>query len=231
MSWFKRNKNESIIPPVETASSQVNRTPSSKSATPSYDSAAPSYSSAAPSYRSAANTYIPSRDGDLADPRSYGRSMSDFKQSSGSSYEDDTSSYGGSTYVADSASTYDKYGSSQSGLRNGGGYGARGVVSDPYARGERNLDADRNALFSGSAPTEGSRNNRFHDGPSPPPAPVAGQETEEDVEAIKSSTRFLKNETVSSTRNALRIAREAEEVGRATLLRLGEQSGKDTTFL
>lgn len=37
--------------------------------------------------------------------------------------------------------------------------------------------------------------------------------------------RFTKQESVNSTRNALRLAREAEETARNTLGRLGDQSG------
>ena len=51
----------------------------------------------------------------------------------------------------------------------------------------------------------------------------AEQEEEEDVEAVKQQIRFTKQESVSSTRNALRVAAQAEETGRATLARLGQQ--------
>ena len=50
-------------------------------------------------------------------------------------------------------------------------------------------------------------------------------EEDEEVEGIKQQMRFVKQESLASTRNALRIAREAEETGRATLDKLGEQSG------
>jgi len=52
------------------------------------------------------------------------------------------------------------------------------------------------------------------------------REDDEDVEGIKQQTRFLKQESVSSTRNALRLAREAEETARTTMGRLGDQSEK-----
>jgi hypothetical protein len=48
-------------------------------------------------------------------------------------------------------------------------------------------------------------------------------EEEEDVEAIKQEIRFVKQETVSSTRNAIRAGMQAEEAGRDTLMRLGQQ--------
>jgi len=56
--------------------------------------------------------------------------------------------------------------------------------------------------------------------------PAPGEEGEEDVEGIKQQIRATKQESVNSTRNALRLAREAEETARGTLLRLGDQSGK-----
>lgn len=49
---------------------------------------------------------------------------------------------------------------------------------------------------------------------------------DEDIEAIKQEIRFTKQESLSSTRNAIRIASEAEETGRTMLFRLGLQSEK-----
>ena len=51
----------------------------------------------------------------------------------------------------------------------------------------------------------------------------AEEEEEEDVEAVKQQIRFTKEQSVSSSRNALRIAAQAEETGRNTLARLGTQ--------
>ncbi|KAG0147170.1 hypothetical protein CROQUDRAFT_34957, partial [Cronartium quercuum f. sp. fusiforme G11] len=49
---------------------------------------------------------------------------------------------------------------------------------------------------------------------------------DEEVEAIKHQIRFTKQETVGSSRNALRIAREAEETARNTMNRLVDQSDR-----
>jgi len=49
------------------------------------------------------------------------------------------------------------------------------------------------------------------------------EEEEEDVESIKREIKFVKTETVNSTRNALRAAQMAEDTGRDTLERLGRQ--------
>lgn len=98
-------------------------------------------------------------------------------------------------------------------------------AGDVYSRGTAELDKDRDELFSGYNPTK-SGSGRFFDGPKL----ATGKEDEEgdddDVEGIKQQIRFVKQESVNSTRNALRLAREAEETGRNTLARLGEQSGK-----
>ena|SRR6266850_1109273 len=95
---------------------------------------------------------------------------------------------------------------------------------DVYSRGQGNLDSDRNELFSGYNP-ENAQTGRFkYDGPALP-EPTPGEENEEDVEGIKQQTRFAKQESVNSTRNALRMAREAEETARNTVNRLGSQSG------
>jgi len=99
-------------------------------------------------------------------------------------------------------------------------------VGDVYSRaGGGEVEQDRNELFSGYNPAKGG-SGRFFDGPQIGKEPTAGEENEEDVEGIKQQTRFVKQESVNSTRNALRMAREAEETARNTLTRLGDQSGK-----
>ncbi|PWN35138.1 uncharacterized protein FA14DRAFT_122149 [Meira miltonrushii] len=55
---------------------------------------------------------------------------------------------------------------------------------------------------------------------------TAEEEEEDEVEAVKQQMRFTKQESLASTRNALRIARETEETASGTLLKLGEQSDK-----
>lgn len=52
---------------------------------------------------------------------------------------------------------------------------------------------------------------------------TAEEQEEEEVRAVKDQIRNIKREDVSSTRNALRIAQMAEESGRDTLARLGQQ--------
>lgn len=51
-------------------------------------------------------------------------------------------------------------------------------------------------------------------------------EEDDEVEAVKQQMRFTKQESLSSTRNALRIAREAEETATNTMFKLSDQSEK-----
>lgn len=91
------------------------------------------------------------------------------------------------------------------------------------------LDRARGELFAGYNP-EKAGSGRFFDGPGIGREPLPGEENEEDVEGIKQQTKFLKQESVNSTRNALRMAREAEETARGTLGRLADQSGTPNFF-
>jgi len=103
--------------------------------------------------------------------------------------------------------------------RYGGQGGRYATANDSYARGERNIDHDRAQLFAGASRQPGARPGAtgFENG--------QAADEEEDVEGIKGKTRALKQESVNSTRNALRMAREAEETARNTLTKLGDQGG------
>jgi len=102
---------------------------------------------------------------------------------------------------------------------------ASSVVSSSTSDAQSQLDRARGELFAGYNP-EKAGSGRFFDGPAIGREPPPGEENEQDVEGIKQQTRFLKQESVNSTRNALRMAREAEETGRGTLGRLADQSEK-----
>ncbi|KAJ3814510.1 protein transporter SEC9 [Lentinula aff. lateritia] len=98
-------------------------------------------------------------------------------------------------------------------------------VGDVYTRGGANVDQDRNELFSGYNAQKSLGSGRFSDGPQGDfRNPPLGEENDDDVEGIKKQTRFIKQESLNSSRNALRLAREAEETARNTLNRLGDQS-------
>lgn len=131
----------------------------------------------------------------------------------------------GSTYVA--SRDGDLYGNNSHNQQPssggyGGGYGGGGY--NPPGGGAP--DPTRSELFSGYNP-ERAGQNRFTASDRGPELrePVPGEENEEDVEGIKQQIRTTKQESVNSTRNALRLAREAEETARGTLLKLGDQSG------
>ncbi|KAA1083566.1 Protein transport protein S9 plasma membrane t-SNARE [Puccinia graminis f. sp. tritici] len=88
-----------------------------------------------------------------------------------------------------------------------------------------NPDPNRQELFKGARPPNRSFVDRGMDGP---PGSSGNQldDEDEEVEAIKQQIKFAKQESLSSTRNAARIAREAEETARNTMNRLGEQSDR-----
>ncbi|MCJ1283684.1 Protein transport protein S9 plasma membrane t-SNARE [Xylographa opegraphella] len=152
-------------------------------------------------------------------------------------------------YGADRYGTTASAPSQAGGSRYGaGGYGGLGGVS-AY---DDKADDNRDALFGGAKERLQQKNPPQAGYGQPPPYDEGGQasnypdasssssshpynaqhedrqlsaEDEEEVEvsATKQQIRFLKQEDVSSTRNALRLAAEAEETGRDTLARLGAQ--------
>ena len=105
-------------------------------------------------------------------------------------------------------------------------YARRDAVGDVYSRGGGNVDKDRSELFSGYNPERAGSGRFFNDGAAGGRDPAPGEENEEDVEGIKQQMRTTKQESLASTRNALRLAREAEETARNTVTRLGSQSGE-----
>ena len=140
----------------------------------------------------------------------------------------------GDPYARPAPDRYNSQGSDRGGLPSGPGrdkYNRNNPVGDPYSRGNANLEQDRAELFAGYDREKHQPSGRFTDGLSRE-GPGGGMgnngegDEEDEVEGIKKSTRFTKQESVNSTRNALRIAREAEETARNTLGRLGDQSGE-----
>lgn len=105
---------------------------------------------------------------------------------------------------------------------------------DDYRRYRQSDNSARNELF------QGATNNQY-----PPPyggyqqqqqyqAPYGGyqqpygqqQETEEDVEEIKSQIHGVKQDSVNSTLKSLQMLEQAERAGQNTLNKLGEQTRK-----
>jgi len=90
-----------------------------------------------------------------------------------------------------------------------------------------NPDANRQELFKGArAPNRSFVDRDLDQQPTSSGNQFNGDDEDEEVEAIKQQIKFTKQESLSSTRNALRIAREAEETARNTMNRLGEQSDR-----
>ncbi|KAK7726017.1 Protein transport protein S9 plasma membrane t-SNARE [Botryosphaeria dothidea] len=128
--------------------------------------------------------------------------------------------------------------------RFGGASGGAGGTASRYGAGGYggmgDSDAGRQELFGNAA-------QRAQQQPAGPPSGAGGtmgggssaagggygsyadrqltqeEEEEEDVQAAKQQIKFMKQQDVSSTRNALRLAAQAEETGRDTLNRLGAQ--------
>lgn len=136
------------------------------------------------------------------------------------------------------------YGSNRFGSGSGPGtrYGAGGYGGLGSADPNDPADSNRDALFGGAR----ERVQQQQPGAPPPYSEQSGtnaggagdgyntalyqerqltaeEEEEEEIKAIKQDLKFIKQGDVSSTRNALRAAAQAEEVSRNTLARLGAQ--------
>lgn len=157
--------------------------------------------------------------------------------------------YGNEKYGNQGGYGQDKYGSNPygddevpaiAGSGNGpGGYGGLGRINSVETT---STDANRDQLFGDARERIQQRGPNGYGEPPPydnDPGQAAGQnnsygaygdrqltaeeEEEEDVAAAKQEIKFIKQQDVSSTRNALRVAAQAEETGRGTLARLGAQ--------
>lgn len=93
---------------------------------------------------------------------------------------------------------------------------------DPY--GDAKGGSERDQLFGGFTPKEPEQKAREYG--------YEGRENEDDfdedeeIEGIKHQMRDVKQESLAGTRNALRIAQEAEDTARGTLAKLADQSGE-----
>lgn len=165
------------------------------------------------------------------------------------SYSSQPSVAGANPYAAPRSNN--AYGAAPSGGSGGyGGYGTApnapsggyGGYGNPGLNRNDSADSGRDQLFGGASqrqqpsqqPSQGgygqSSGGYGQQGPGQQSSGygqdrhlTAEEEEEEDVEAVKQQIRFTKQESVSSTRNALRVAAQAEETGRNTLTRLGAQ--------
>ncbi|EPX71212.1 t-SNARE component Sec9 [Schizosaccharomyces octosporus yFS286] len=91
------------------------------------------------------------------------------------------------------------------------------------------LDLKKQELFQGARRIQENSENYLNDGGEEAgmaDSYSATAEEDEDVEAIKQKIQFVKQDSLSSTRNALQMANNAEQVGMSTLQNLGQQTEK-----
>ena len=110
-----------------------------------------------------------------------------------------------------------------------GGYGGLGRT---YSDETTTTEANRDALFGDASKRYEEQQQQQPYGYNPEQKDygtygdrqlTAEEEEEEDVQASKNEIKFIKQQDVASTRNALQIANQAVETGSNTLARLGAQ--------
>lgn len=107
------------------------------------------------------------------------------------------------------------------------GNGSKGRNQSYNAAQEDELEAEYGRGPGGASQHQyGGQQAQSYDTAQEPHQRTAQEEEDDEVEAVKQQMRFTKQESLASTRNALRIARETEETASGTLLKLGEQSDK-----
>jgi len=96
--------------------------------------------------------------------------------------------------------------------------------------GQQEEDHSRRQLFGNTPAPSAKFGSQFDSYAQNPSGYDASQEQsqegdqEEEVDAIKQQIRFTKQESLASSRNALRVAQEAEELARGNLIKLADQS-------
>lgn len=103
---------------------------------------------------------------------------------------------------------------SDSGSRGGGGYGGSYAAQNPYAPHRGGDDGRSREDYGGYGQTDTRQQSQGYNS------------EEEDVEAVKGSIKFTKDQSVRSTRNALNAAQSAEESGLRILNNLGTQGAR-----
>ena len=117
------------------------------------------------------------------------------------------------------ASARDPYGASRSsGVTGGQGYAGGSLA---YAQPSYNVSqAPAYSGTGGAAPSSYLANDPYAQMQEQQPL----DPEEEEIQDLKFQIRATKQESLSSTRNALRLARETEETATNTMIKLGEQS-------
>ena len=144
----------------------------------------------------------------------------DAGSSAGPAYGSNTgsSAYGGNAYGGRAYGGSAYGGSAYGGSAYGGAYGSGGAAYQSTNPTDAELEAEYGSGGLAQRP------------PSDPYGPYGGTTVpldpeEEEIQQIKMDIRGTKNESLGSTRNALRLARETEETATNTMYKLGEQSG------
>ena len=189
------------VPPVEDMRADLLGGPSRGQPGPPQSSSSSvhsGYSRPPPSYASGPSSGAP--------PAGYGASGSGYG-ASGSGYGAASGGYSG--YQSRTA-------------RGGGGWGQGASAAQA-------TEAQRDELFRSARPPKETFGAQSLDAPydqygQGQDGEQAQANEDDEVEAIKQQIRYTKQESLASTRNALRTARETEEVARATLTRLGDQT-------
>lgn len=213
MGLFSKSKKE-VIP--EVGGSKMRDVKSGRPVSPS--------PSNAPSYRSTAPSYVPPSQGGAG----YGAqtnhwSRPEEKQQYGAGGPAQGQGYGGAGQKSSSGAgdRYARPQQSSAGSSWGGSSARNELLAGAPARGGASSASSSYGGQDGGdryGSTGGQQSQEYND-------------EDEEVEGIKQQMRFVKQESLASTRNALRIAQEAEETARATLDTLGDQSGEFTCIL
>lgn len=179
-------------------------------------------------YGSNSNRYgTPSNDGEPAPSRYGGGGYGGFGAQSGGAPP--AGRYGAPPAAGDTApAPTSRYGSQSQPEPTNSRYGASAPTASRYGQqsamnaGIEQDAQSQNQWESGRGPSYGQATSGDY-GAYQDRQLTAEEQEEEDVLAAKQEIKFIKQSDVSSTRNALRIAAQAEETGRSTLERLGAQ--------
>ncbi|KAF9358026.1 Protein transport protein S9 plasma membrane t-SNARE [Mortierella sp. AD094] len=140
-------------------------------------------------------------------------------------------SYGGNSYGGNSSGSSGYGGNSASsgygGSNPSSGYGGNGggynSAPRPGQYGQQTQQYGQQSQQYGGNYGNGYGND-YGNNYGQQQGPIPGQETEEDVDRVAQQIRDVRQESVQSTRNALRALQEADESAGRTMQQLGEQS-------
>ncbi|KAF9291341.1 Meiosis-specific subunit of the t-SNARE complex [Linnemannia elongata] len=160
--------------------------------------------------------------GNSSNSSSYGGNSTYGSQSSQSSYGQNSNGGG-----YNSAPRPGQYGQQQQygQNNNSGGYGGNQYGGNQYGSNNQGYGGNQYGgnQYGGNQHGGGQQYNSYG-GYGDRNQVQAGQETEEDVDRVSQQIRDTRQESVNSTRNALRALQEAEESSGRTMTQLGEQS-------